>query len=444
MRTVLQDAVARGRRDRGFALVSAMLVALLLSGAIFLMTATAGRATVTATATSNFTISGQLADVAVQDATYQVNEGNLAALPTSPGTARVAATDKDGDGVKDWSWWVDAPTTVAGRMQTVIHAEGHYRGTTRRATAKAQSLIVGGFTATSGQQITYELSPYSAFGHTVLARDTTLTDGINVDTTSGQPFLSGNIGVLGTAPTITTSTGATVNNPITYMLYGANTASLPLTPATRVPAGLQLDAKFVTENADWCSGKYGTVDNGETWVASKHGGILVANGNAGCYKSMVFDVPTTISGSGAFNAFVTGTVTISASISASTDPVSPSGLNIYAGGNQVSFNLAAATESTVTVQNTFIYAPTAACTTDTGTSGVHRSSTVGFDFTGSLACASVNVAGKLTGTTPVGALGGDNDSVTAAQGGTVLDQNTYNARVWYLVDYDQPSGSRDG
>lgn len=403
----------RSRKEKGFAMAFVLIMLILLSGLTYMSAATTGRTIKTAVMSRDFVESGQLADAAVQDALYHLNEGNPAALP-------VAGSPKKGsNSTGTWSWYADpVKPGLGGGRATVIHASGTFRDVTRNVTASANSLNVGGFKVMADKQIQYEAGPAGAFSHTVLGRTVKVQNGAGVG--SATPFLSGVVGINGPGPLdLATYPGlASPLNVSSYLLYGGQAANLNVNGAIKIPAGIGLDPAFVNDNLSRCGGAAPA-----DWVSSRTGGILVANDNVACYASMLFDVPTTIVGTGAFNAFVTGAVTFNESAKAAA---SGTALNIYTNGN-VTFNTTQVAGIPMEVRNTFIFAPKGACTT-----APFRDSTKGLTFSGSLACDSVTAAGQFTGTPAVNPLGND-----PAKEGAL-----YSREIWTLVDYKQPSGSR--
>lgn len=403
---------ARTRKEKGFALAFVMVLFILLSGLTYMSTATTGRTIKTAVMSRDFVESGQLADVAVQDAIYQLNEGAALPLP-------LAAAPKTGsNSTGNWTWYADpvSPGPGGGR-QTVIHATGKFRSVTRSVTASATSLNVGGFKIMPDKQIQYEEGPAAAFTHAVMGRTVKVQNGAGVG--AGTPFLTGPVGVNGPGPLdLANYPGMTSPANVSYLLYGGQAANLTVDGATKIPAGIGLDAQFVNDNLARCGGAAPA-----DWVASRSGGILVANDNVACYASMLFDVPTTVVGAGAFNAFVTGPVTFNDSAKASA---AGTALNIYANG-AVTFNTTMVSGAPMEVRNTFIFAPKGACNTVP-----FRDATKGLTFSGSLACDTVSVAGQFTGTPAVNPLGNDPAKDTAL----------YSREIWALVNYKQPAGTR--
>lgn len=417
----LETMRRKGAKDRGVIMMSTLILLVLISGTIYAMVSTTGRSIMSATLNKDFGQAGQLADHAVQEAIFQLNEEPTATKPTAAHRA-YSTKDEDGDGIRDWNWYLE-PMTTAGAKSTVIHAEGTYRGTTRKVEVNAGALLVGGFTSKAADQLTYEVSPETAFNHVALGRSITMQNGIGVGADTN--FVDGRVGALKDKPVMTLASGTSAKNAATYLLYGTEASKSVLAASSRIPAGLKMDSKFIDENIGRCGGA--TVD---PWVASEHGGILVANGNTGCYSAMEFDVPTTILGSGAFNAFVNGKVTISANINGAAT----AGLNIYTKGG-VDFRTEDAAGTSLTVNNTFIYAPNGTCRTVVNSDAAKfRSTSKGLTFTGSLACDTVKVAGRFTGHVPIGPLGGTSAGIKPG--------DTYNSEIWYLVDYKQPSGAR--
>lgn len=411
----------KGARDRGVIMMSTLILLVLISGTIYAMVSTTGRTINSATLNKDFGQAGLLADHAVQEAIFQLNEKPNAAKPTA-GDRAYSTKDEDGDGKKDWNWYLE-PMTVTGTKSTIIKAEGTYRGTTRKVEVKAGALLVGGFTSSASDQLTYELSPETAFHHAALGRSITLQNGLGVSGTT--KFIDGRVGVLKDKPVMDLAPGTAAVNAANYLLYGTDASKAVISPSSRIPAGLKLDSKFIDENIIRCGGM--PLD---PWRASENGGVLVANGNTGCYSLMDFDVPTAIIGSGAFNAFVSGNITVKANITGAAS----AGLNIYTKGG-VDFSTEDASGASMTVNNTFVYAPNGTCRTVVKSDpSKFRSTSKGLTFTGSLACDTVKAAGKFTAREPIGPLGGRSANIRPG--------DTYNSEVWYLVDYKQPSGVR--
>ncbi|HEX9086115.1 MAG TPA: hypothetical protein VF867_01150 [Arthrobacter sp.] len=401
-----------GRNQKGFAIAFAMVMFLLLAGLTYMSTATTGRTIKTAAMSRDFVESGQLADIAIQDAVYQLNEA-AASFPTA-GTVKSGSTPQG-----TWTWYLDGNITpgLGGGRTAVIRATGKFRNVTRNVTATAGSLNVGGFKVMPDNQLQYEESPAAAFTHTVLGRSVKVQNGAGVG--GATPFLKGTVGVNGPGPLDLANYGGTTSpSTAAYLLYGGQAANLNVDGATKIPAGIGLDGKFVTDNLVRCGGAAPA-----PWTASRSGGVINANDNVGCYSSMTFDVPTTIIGGGAFNAFVTGPVVFNDSAQAAT---AGTALNIYTSG-AVTFNTTLASAGPMTLNNTFIFAPAGACTTSP-----FRDPVKGLTFTGSLACDTVNVAGSFAGAVPVNPLGND----------ATKDVALYSREIWFLTDYKQPAGKR--
>lgn len=415
------------RRARGFALPFVLVLFIMLSGITYMSAQNTGRTIKTAVMSRDFIQAGQMADYAVQDALYRLNEPDGTALPFA-GAPRTGATASG-----DWQWYADTITAAvqhrnpltgvlgddlnAGRI-TTIHAKGTFRGVNREVTATARSLKVGGFKVGTDQQLIYEAGPAAAFSHTILGRTVQVQNGTGVG--AATPFLTGPIGVNGPGPLdLKNYPGLDSPAKSTYLLYGGQAANLNVPEAVKLSAAIGLDASFVTENASRCGGAAPAA-----WVASRSGGVLVADNNVACYASMLFDVPTTIVGAGAFNAFVTGNIVFNEPAKAAA---SGTGLNIYTNGS-VTFNTTAVTGAPMELKNTFIYAPKGACKTSP-----FRDLTKGLTFTGSLACDTVAVAGQFADAPAVNPLGND----------ATKDKALYNREIWFTAGYKQPSGTRN-
>lgn len=408
----------KGVRDKGFVLVSTIMLFVLISGTVYWLISATDRTIKSSVQTSDFVQSGQLADLAIQDAMYQLNEVKPATLPTKT-SPRKAGTTNDGA----WEWYADTATMGDGGQRSVLHATGTFRGTIRKVQATAQGTRVGGFKAESDGSITYQVAPSTAFTHTVLGKSVTVQNGIS----GATPFITGSVGLIGSSMSVKAATGTTSKADVDYFQYGTAATSLSVPGAVRAPAGLTLDSQFITDKMASCGGA-----TPQAWKASQNGGVLTANGNVGCFASMDFDVPTFIQGNGSFNAYVAGGVTVRQNISAATG----TGLNIYTNGN-VGFPTEEASGSSLTTQNLFIYAPKGVCSTVTTAAGGFRSLTKSLNFSGSLACNTVRVAGQFKQGSTTDAKYPDHLGPIGAAGDEIFD-NT----VWYLADYQQPSGTR--
>ena len=393
----------KGKKDEGYALLATIILMSLLVGAAY-MALGATTATIKNAGLSRSHIdSGQLADLAVQDALYRLNEGSNSGLPTTLATA-VKGTANGGT----WRWYVAPITNANAGKATTIYAEGTHGTSTRRVEIKAGAPRVGGFTAVNGMDVQYELSPTTAWAHLAVGRDITIQNGAGVG--AADTFAKGIIGVLADKADVSAKSGEPSKTAVTYNLYGRDAAKLNVPNPVKAPLGLTLDQKFVTENMSRC----GT--GGEDWLASRNGGILVADNNVGCYASMTFDVPTTIRGTGSYSAFVKGNVAFAEGLTVANTGA----LNIYTNGD-VAFNTQATATTVMDLKNTYIYAPAGTCETKP-----FRSTTKTLTLTGALACNKISVAGTFTHKAPIGVLGAE----------------TYMNDVWYLTDYQQPSGSR--
>lgn len=394
----------RRARDRGSVILTSMLLMLMCSIAVIAIVAGAARATTAAAQSRDLIEANQLADKGMADGVDGFTQAPAGPFPTqsSPKTAT--------DGQGTWSWYADPVTAGPVGQQSTVHSTGQFLHATKTVAANVGSLQVGGFKVGSDGNVGYELSPATAFRHVVFGPQIQVQNGINAG--PADQFITGPIGVTGAtlnlAPYPTLASNADTS---AVYLYGSGSNAVALNGAVRVPAGAFLDPKFVSDNLARCT-------TGGNWVASQNGGLLVANGNTGCYTSMVFDVPTTVTGAGAAQAFVSGNVTFQAPV---TVPAGTA-LNIYTNGSTVEFDTEMSPTPTLTVQNTFIYAPNANCRTQP-----FRSTISPLDFTGSLACgAQVQVAGKLAAKAPVNPLGSD----------------LYGNTVWFQYAYKPQGGQR--
>jgi type II secretory pathway pseudopilin PulG len=417
------------KKQKGFALSAVMVLFIMLGGITYMGAATAGRTIQTAVSARDFTESGLLADFAVQDAVYLLNEkaavnpGYVLPTKASPRTG----TSTTGS----WQWYVERPADAiaapgdplsdvvaddapGGGRRTVIRASGTFRGDTRNVTAAAGSTDVGGFKVLADKTISYEQGPAAAWSNAVQGRSVKVQNGAGLG--AGTTFITGNVALTGAGPLdLTTYPGMNSKvSPATKLaLYGAQAAKLTTPGAMKIPAGILPDSRFVTDNIARCGG-----GAPEDWVASRVGGILVANNNTACYNSMTFDVPVTVTGTGAFNAFVKNAVNFEDTVTPSS---STTALNIYTNG-AVNFKTTLVGGTSMTLGNTFIFAPQGACTTVP-----FRDVTKGLTLTGSLACDTVSVAGKFDWKAPVNPLGSE----------------LYDREIWFLTDYHQPAGRRN-
>jgi hypothetical protein len=88
----------------------------------------------------------------------------------------------------------------------------------------------------------------------------------------------------------------------------------------------------------------------------------------------------------------------------------------------VNFKTTLVSGTSMVLGNTFIFAPKGACATVP-----FRDATKGLALVGSLACDTVNVAGKFDWKAPVSPLGSE----------------LYDREIWFLTDYHQPAGRRN-
>lgn len=393
----------RGPKDKGFVLLSTMTILLTLLGSVVMIMNTTMNSITNARNGDVHIRTGQLADTAVQTALYQLNEGSLSTLPTAASPATGTA---DGG---DWSWYAKPIITDNAGRKTTIVAQGTFNGTTRKVEVNAGAPKVGGFKAEANKELVYEVSPETAFAHVLFGRDIKAQNGAGI--TGSQKFLTGVIGATGENLDLALASGTTAAKDVSYTLYGGAAGARTLPDAIKAPVSLKLDPQLITENMSRCGSAAP-----EDWVASRSGGRLIANGNVGCYRSMTFDVPTTVQGTGAYSAFVSGNVTVSDRVSMAAT----AGLNIYSGGN-VTFRTEDTAATALTVGNVHVYAPNGTCQTQP-----FRSGTKALKLTGGLACDTIKVAGQVTHKDALSPVGGA----------------TYSNEIWYLTDYRQPSGHR--
>jgi len=411
----------RNRRDRGFILLSTMVIFVAVSGSVAGLLGAAQATINNSTLSREFIQAGQLTDLAVQDSLYQLNQNPVYALNAQgTGFANISAskTSSGSSNGGTWKWQMQFTTAVGGWPELQITADGMANKTTRHAVTTASALTVGSFKVGTDNQLTYEVSPRTAFQHVLFGRQVTAQNGAGVG--PGSTFLQGNVGITGPTANFAQYGGFTSQGKGIFRLYGSAAASatipdVPKSSVKKAPVGLFLDKAFIADNISRCGGTAA-----EAWVSSKNGGKLkassAAQGNAGCYSSMNFDIPTIVEGTGSFNAFVSGGVKFS-------DDVSMAGgaaLNIYTNGN-VDFNTEQATSTSLDIANTFIYAPQGTCNTVP-----FRSASKTLNYIGSIACDTINVAGKFNTTPEINPLGSE----------------VYGSNIWYLTDYQQPSGSR--
>lgn len=392
----------RSRRDNGFALVSVILLMFIMMGISYAMISTSSRHTKAASISRDFVLAGQMADYAVQDAMAGINAATASKTVTSAPSSGAMAADPAG-GAGTWKWKRNGETVVA---------TGSYNGTTRAVEAKVGQVDVSGYSAKGGD-VTYVLSMESVFANTIAGSDVTVRSGYGVG--SGK-LISGDIAVLSGSAVIERDKLSSATFDGTANLYGTDsTLESKDGRSLRRNVTVALDKSFATKNLNTCGPS-------QAWKASDHAGRLNAGSlaggnNMGCYTSMDFDVPTNIIGNGAFQAFVKGNVKISANISGAA-------LNIFTDGN-VSMKPELASGSKLSVKNTFLYAPRGECTAE-------RHSTKSLEFTGSIACSKVNVAGRF-GTPSAGPFLPD-----ALDPGSVPERT-----IWSLDEYQQPTGFRE-
>lgn len=405
IRERLADMFRKGRKDKGSMLLSTLVLIVMLTGVAHSMASSTHRTIQNAGDSRELIESGQLVDQALQDASFTLNNTPDGPFPTlaAPRTGTTAQGT--------WAWHASPVVDGLTGRTTTITATGTYQGVKKTFSVNAGAPRVGGFQVSPSGHLSYELSPKTAFGHVLLGSSVTAQNGLG--TGGADTFLQGALGLTGAGPlTTTTYPGLPSQKIITHMLYGAATNPISVADAVRVPAGVFLDSKLISDNMSRC----GTTP--KYWKASEHGNVLVANGNVGCYAEMIFDVPTTIVGAGAFNAFVSGQVTFKADVTVPDG----SALNIYTNAVAVDFFTEDAHDTSLDVTNTFIYAPKAECRTQP-----FRSTLKPLSFSGSIACGKdVAVAGKFIGKAPVNPLGAE----------------IYENNIWYLTDYQQESGTR--
>ncbi len=223
-----EDARRRGVRDKGFILVSTIMLFVLVAGTVYWLISATDRTIKSSVQTSDFVQSGQLADLAIQDALYQLNEVQPALLPTSA-APRTGGTSNDGS----WSWYAEPVTMGSGGKSAVLHATGTFRGATRKVQATAQGARVGGFKVEADKSITYQVAPSTAFTHTLMGKSVTATNGIG----SANPFITGSIGLLGSTLDVKAATGTTSKVAASFYQYGPAATSL----SVREPSGPRPD-----------------------------------------------------------------------------------------------------------------------------------------------------------------------------------------------------------
>lgn len=389
------------RRDRGSAIAGAMVVMLMLSMLGYAMISTSARNVQSAALSDDFIHAGQMADYAVQDALGALNAATagqtVAAAPTTG-----SRTMPDGG---QWSWKRTGETVIA---------KGTFRGTTRGVEAKLGTVNVRGYQV-KDRKVSYIMTMADALSHTVIGSDVTVSAGQGA---TGN-IVTGDIAVLAGTAKVLKADNAPANHSGTAMLYGAGTAIQAAGNTTRkVNAGVLLDDGFAGRNLSTCSPN-------QHWKASDHGGrlnagSLGAGNNSGCFASMDFDVPTTISGSGAYHAFVRGAVTIRANINGAS-------LNLFTDGN-VTFDVAGAAGSQLSVAKTFVHAPKGTCT-------AARHTTKTLVFTGSLACKKIDAAGKFSPSSEGPYLPRPDAALPASA--------NQERSIWTLDEYQQPTGYRE-
>lgn len=400
MKNMFNQLRFRVRRDRGSAIAGALAILLMLSMLSYAMISTTSRNVQASALSDDFIHAGQMADYAVQDA--------LGALNAATAGRTVSAAPTTGsrtmpDGGK-WSWKRTGETLVA---------KGTFRATTRAVEAKVGTINARGYKV-KDRKVSYIMTMADALGHTVIGNNITVKAGQGA---TGN-IVTGDIGVLSGTAKVLKADNTAASHSGTAMLYGAGTGIQSVSSTTRkMNAGVLLDEGFAGRNLALCTPN-------QHWKASDHGGRLNAGSlgsgnNSGCFASMDFDVPTTISGSGAYHAFVRGAVTIRANINGAS-------LNLFTDGS-VTFDVAGAPGSQLSVAKTFIHAPKGNCT-------AARHTTKTLVFTGSLACNKVDAAGKFSPSSEGPYL----PRPDAALPASANQERT----VWTLDEYQQPSGYR--
>jgi hypothetical protein len=433
-----------------------------------IMSALYGYSTTTLMATQksrDFVVAGQLSSEAIQDALYQLNEGtqvntpatvdgyfDYAKLPktTSADTQCGMTIDKailtkattwktlkqdpvtkvysgvvgcgeynSGNLVGKWQWNINLMPSTTSHPKYVITATGAFGKAKRTVTADFYGIDVTSAVTDATGGVSYVMPPSGAFDHTIFgSASASWMAGANTNS-----FLKGRIGSNETI-TVDKSASATAHkiDGVHFYNYGKapwegrclSVSKLNCQPIVRVPQTLSLNPAFVSTYSNNCSSAP------QAWVASKNAGQLNAGvGNSGCFSSMIFDVDTTISGSGFYAAFVGGAVTINPGVDIKT--VGSANLVIYTTG---SINLNTSSTS-ATVLNMFVYAPNGGCTF------ANTNTTVQPVLTGSLACRTVDLKG-VTAQWKTPPAGVDNPGSTV----TVSPVR----KVWYLDNTVEASG----
>ena len=399
--------LGRGRSDRGYIIISALGMLILLTATSLVFFQSASTSLNQTREGRSFVESGQFADEAIQKVLYELNEGGRTLSPTHPTQALPETITANGRG---FSWWVQSPATgaaAAAGYVTKLTAKGTAGKAARGSSANLYRAEVGSVERTKPGEVTYNLSPKSAWSNAAIASKVRVRSGAGV---LPAATITGSVGVLesgldlGSGAALVTPTGGT------YLYGEANAITVDSAlRAKHIMPSFGLDSKLASRQLDSCGAR-------EAWVASVHAGRIYANGDTGCYSSMDFDVPTTLIGTGSFTAFVSGGITFRANVTAPT-----SQLNIITtGGNAISFNGGATRDISA-----FIYAPGSDCiSTNISAGTVLR-------FKGSLACGTIDVAGELKWSAPIA------ESADSLIGGSI-----YNRSVWYMDAYTQPTKGR--
>lgn len=363
-------------RDRG-SILATIGISIAFSALILVMISSALSETTKTRNAKEFTLAGEQSDNAMASAIDQLNN-TTTALPTATSPASSTGDTAASGG---WKWWT-VPAVGAGGFAGSIDTQGTFGKTKRTTVANLFSALLS--SAPINSALDYQIAPSAAFAHGVFGNNIQISPGTAAGATpaSASTTVTGLIGGAGGAVAFTG--GASSTGGLT--IYGAATGSVSPTSMTTTTSPMSLNFDAVAINALYAApvAAGGCNGSGIAWKSSSQQMVSNVNTIAAstaviCASTVTVDAPLKITGHGVVNILMpnTGVAAINFDITAASN----ASLAIY-GGSGINIG---GSPPTRTVANTYLFSPVGTC--GTGSSGVQA------NFTGSIACRTIVVAG---------------------------------------------------
>jgi hypothetical protein len=299
-------AMRRHAEDQRGSIPLALLVVIVMGGLTAAITATTVGGTRAARFDSSYTTAIQGADAGVQQAALQIQS-----LPANSSTTSLTSTGTQTIGGVEYQWTATRPS--ASSLEWTVDAVG--RSNTEVDTGASRRVL-----ATVRDQPRFFLAAYA--DQQLTFRGSNTADSYSSDTGA---WFTGN-GIIGTNGDIQlngASTGVDQVHLYNWDNYkgtvtgtrttrcrhqGGTNCDDPVKIGPRLDIGDITETQFIRDALEACEDALAAGDSLSTWVASANGGVMPAG--VRCYDSVIFDVDTTIGGSGDAIIYVRNAVSV--------------------------------------------------------------------------------------------------------------------------------------